>query len=129
MSASIPIPRYMSVYVNPGFSTAVPWQFIFNPAHTTHTLTHLSTTDELGSQLLKLLLEHTPALQYLQVSSVAVGREYSDRQWALKQLRVTHERAVTCRQLASLPRSTAGRVALLGVPNMGLRSVFGAVSD
>ncbi len=93
----------------------IPWPYLFVTATTTHTLTHLTTSDWLSDDLLSMLLVGAPALQCITVDSVSVREDHSNRQWAVKQLSVTAQQHVGLDTLVCLPRSTADRLQIVGV--------------
>ncbi len=97
----------------------LPWQEILTPASTTHTLTHLTTTDELTDTLITRLIDHAPAIQHVSVAGLYVQTDFHEqgRQWGLQSLVLSCEE-LYADELALLPACTAGPLSVVGQGSM-----------
>ncbi len=94
------------------------WSAVFS--HTSHTLTHFShTRGGLCDGLITLLVKHAPALEQLSVQRLRYRDDHSDKQWAVRQIRLGFHH-VTLGDLARLPSSSAGPVEVVGVSELVL---------
>ncbi len=84
------------------------WEMIFTPQSTTHTLTSLTTSDALDLTLLRLILEHAPALRCLEVYRINLySDQFAEKEWQASELYVENMEDSYCNDcLTHLPRSS-----------------------
>lgn len=80
-----------------------------SPPNITHALTHISVNTALDYNLLHVFLEYVPNLTHLCVTSVRLYMGYhTDKEWGLKELKMTNCLFLLVEEMAGLPRSPAG---------------------
>ncbi len=84
------------------------WPLLFNPATTTHTLTHFTYEMPVYDELLGPLLQHAPALNELHVGVLSMEADYSEKQWAVRRLSLEYPHDISA--LLRLPTCSTGIV-------------------
>ncbi len=86
-----------------------PWEPIFTPQTTSHTLTTLTTNAILDDELMTLLLDHAPALEHVECYMLETGSvSHMGREWGVCELVIND--AQNCEEcLQFLPKCKEGK--------------------